>query len=204
MRTDLEDGSPAPRLRRALARAADAVTVFAVLWVLVVLQILWFMDDLSDRVTPEPWGRAFTATATYVVLAVTYEVVFLRWNGGVTPGKDLVKLRVVVRPVEGRGDGGPGAPAGLGVGRAVVRALVSDLVWLVPPVGLAIALAGALGAPCALPSRRSVADMVAGTEVVVYDRDRAEERDGAADAGVLPGVEPSRGTRRPSTRRGRD
>jgi uncharacterized RDD family membrane protein YckC len=193
MRTDLQDGTPAPRPRRALARAADAVTVFAVLWVLVVLQILWFMDDLSDRVAPEPWGRAFAATATYVVLAAAYEVVFLRWNRGVTPGKDLTKLRVVARAAVRRGDGDP--VTGLGARRAVVRALVTSLVWLVPPVGLAIAVAGALGAPCALPGRRSVADVVAGTAVVVYDRDRAEPRDAATGAGARPGVLRSRAWR---------
>jgi uncharacterized RDD family membrane protein YckC len=188
LRTSLDDGVPAPRARRAVARAADALTVFAVLWVLVVLQILWFMDEVSERVDPEPWGRAFPATVAYVVLAVAYEVVFLRWNRGVTPGKDMARLRVVA--VRGHGDEhAAGVAPGLGAGRAAARALVAGGVWMIPPVWLAVAAAVALGAPIALPGRRSVADLVAGTRVVVYDRDRAEREAELADRPTAPATD---------------
>src|SRR5699024_1368616 len=80
--------TPGALWRRALARAADAATVVLVLWMLVVLQVLWFMDDATRRFDPEPWGRAFVPLLAFIALSAIYEIVFLRFNEGQTPGKD--------------------------------------------------------------------------------------------------------------------
>ena len=93
----LRDRPPASLVRRAAARAIDLATVFFLMWALVVTRVLFFMDRLSDRIHPDPWGRAFVATVTFVVLATVYEIVFLVANKGQTPGKDIMKLRVIRR-----------------------------------------------------------------------------------------------------------
>ena len=163
---------PAPLWRRAGARLVDALTVFFLLWLLVVVRILWFMDDLSEAVDPDPWGRAFVATVLFTVLVTAYDVVFTRWDRGQTPGRDLFDVRVVPA-------GATDEPVPLG--RAVVRSLVPCLAFLVPPLGAgAVVWLVAAGPAVVDPRRRALHDLLAGTAVVTYDRD-AEEVDALVD-----------------------
>ena len=92
------DGKPYPVAvvwRRVLARIIDAVTVFFIQWMLTVIQLLWFMDDVSTRWQPDPWGRATAAVLAYIFFHFVYTMVFLRWNEGQTPAMDLMNLRAV-------------------------------------------------------------------------------------------------------------
>ncbi|MGH9187144.1 MAG: RDD family protein [Acidimicrobiales bacterium] len=155
---------PAVLWRRAAARAIDAATVFFVLWALVVLRVLWFMGELSERVDLEPWGRRFVATVTFVVFHAVYEVVFLTRNQGQTPGKDIMNIRVV--PLDGGDD--------VTAVRAATRWLVPGVGVLVPPVWLGAMVVCASGVTAAAGRRRAVHDLVAGTMVVPYARDRED------------------------------
>lgn len=160
-------GLPAALWRRAAARLVDAAIVFFVLWALVVLRVFWFMGALSERLDPQPWGRAFVPTVAFVVLHLTYEVVFLTWNKGQTPAKEHFKIRVV-RQHE------PGDP---GPARALGRSTLPGVAWLASPVWLALGLLALLGTAAPLSHRRAAwHDLLAGTSVVHYDR-RAEEED---------------------------
>ena len=169
------DGKPYPVAavwRRALARIIDAVTVFFIQWMLTVIQLLWFMDDVSSRWQPEPWGRATAAILGYIFFHFVYTMVFLRWNEGQTPAMDLMKLRAV-RTEDG---------SHLGLGRCAARWLVGGASWVVPPVffgGLIINAATYLTVP-ADRRRRTVSDWVAGTTVIAYDRDK-EDPDGTPE-----------------------
>jgi uncharacterized RDD family membrane protein YckC len=156
-------GPLAPLWRRLAARVADSLTVFFVVWALVVTGAFWFVDDLSDTISPEPWGRAFVVTALYSVLAGIYEVIYLRWDRGQTPGKDFFKVRVV------RADGG----GELAFGQVVARWVLPGAVRVLPPVwlGTAAVLATAITIPFDR-RRRTLHDLVAGTVVVFYDRSR--------------------------------
>lgn len=169
------DGKPYPVAavwRRALARIIDAVTVFFIQWMLTVIQVLWFMDDVSTRWQPEPWGRATAAVLAYVFFHFVYTMVFLRWNEGQTPAMDLLKLRAV------RTDDG----SHLGLGRCGARWLVGGVSWIVPPVvigGLIVNAATYLTVTFDR-RRRTVSDWLAGTTVIAYDRDK-EDPDSDAD-----------------------
>jgi uncharacterized RDD family membrane protein YckC len=146
----------------------DAAVVFFVLWTLVVLRVLWFMGSLSDDVHPEPWGRAFVPTVAFVALFLAYEVVYLAYNRGQTPGKELLKVRVV-RAAD------HGDHPDLGLARALIRAPLPVLVWLASPVWLALGLLFVPGTSAPLSHRRAAwHDHLSGTAVVHYDR-RAEE-----------------------------
>lgn len=166
------DGKPYPVAavwRRALARIIDAVTVFFIQWMLTVIQLLWFMDDVSNRWQPEPWGRATAAILGYIFFHFVYTMVFLRWNEGQTPAMDLMKLRAV-RTKDG---------SHLGLGRCGARWLVGGASWIVPPVvlgGIIVNAATYLTVPFER-RRRTVSDWVAGTTVIAYDRDK-EDPDG--------------------------
>ncbi|WP_419851537.1 RDD family protein [Candidatus Poriferisocius sp.] len=158
--------------RRALARLIDAVTVFFIQWMLTVIQLLWFMDDVSNRWQPEPWGRATAAILGYIFFHFVYTMVFLRWNEGQTPAMDLMKLRAV-RTKDG---------SHLGLGRCGARWLVGGVSWIVPPVvlgGIIVNAATYLTVPFDR-RRRTVSDWVAGTTVIAYDRDK-EDPDGAPE-----------------------
>lgn len=169
------DGKPYPVAavwRRVLARLIDAVTVFFIQWMLTVIQLLWFMDDVSSRWQPDPWGRASAAVLAYVFFHFVYTMVFLRWNEGQTPAMDLMKIRAV-RTKDG---------SHLGLGRCGARWLVGGASWAVPPVffgGLIVNAATYLTVP-ADRRRRTVSDWVAGTTVIAYDRDK-EDPDGAPE-----------------------
>ncbi|MXZ79030.1 MAG: RDD family protein [Acidimicrobiia bacterium] len=169
---DGPDGKPYPVAavwRRALARIIDAVTVFFIQWMLTVIQLLWFMDDVSTRWQPEPWGRATAAILGYIFFHFVYTMVFLRWNEGQTPAMDLMKLRAVRTK-----DGGH-----LGLGRCGARWLVGGVSWILPPVvlgGIIVNAATYLTVPFDR-RRRTVSDWVAGTTVIAYNRDK-EDPDG--------------------------
>lgn len=170
------EGKPYPVAvvwRRALARIIDAITVFFIQWMLTVIQVLWFMDDVSTRWQPEPWGRATAAVLAYVFFHFVYTMVFLRWNEGQTPAMDLLKLRAVQTK-----DG-----SHLGLGRCAARWLVGGASWIMPPVvlgGLIVNAATYLTVPADRQRRRTVSDWVAGTTVIAYDRDK-EDPDNAPE-----------------------
>ncbi|MCY4192722.1 MAG: RDD family protein, partial [bacterium] len=152
--------------RRVVARLIDAVTVFFIQWMLTVIQLLWFMDDVSTRWQPDPWGRAAAAVLGYVFFHFVYTVVFLRWNEGQTPAMDLMKLRAV-RTSDG---------SRLGLGRCAARWLVGGASWIAPPVligGLVVNAAAYATVP-ADRRRRTVSDWLAGTTVIAYDRDQED------------------------------
>ena len=167
---DGPDGKPYPVAavwRRALARLIDAVTVFFIQWMLTVIQVLWFMDDVSTRWQPDPWGRATAAVLGYVFFHFVYTMVFLRWNEGQTPAMDLLKLRAV-RTKDG---------SHLGLGRCAARWVVGGVSWIVPPVlfgGLVVNAATYATVPADRRRRRTVSDFVAGTTVIAYDRDKED------------------------------
>jgi uncharacterized RDD family membrane protein YckC len=161
----LLDRPTAALWRRATARAIDAATVFFMLWALVVSHVFWFMGDLSDRVDPSPWRRAFVATVTYVVMYAAYEVVFLTRSMGQTPGRDVMKVRVV--PLDGSGQ--------LGAARAAGRWLLPGAALIVPPVWLGVSIVIGQGViTAALPRGRGAHDRLAGTVVVDYDRTKED------------------------------
>ena len=169
------DGKPYPVAavwRRALARLIDAITVFFIQWMLTVIQILWFMDDVSNRWQPEPWGRATAAILGYIFFHFVYTMVFLRWNEGQTPAMDLMKLRAV-RTKDG---------SHLGLGRCGARWLVGGVAWIAPPVvlgGIIVNAATYLTVPFDR-RRRTVSDWAAGTTVIAYNRDK-EDPEGVAE-----------------------
>jgi uncharacterized RDD family membrane protein YckC len=167
---------PASWWRRTAARLVDAAVVFFVLWTLVVLRVLWFMGPLSDDVTVEPWGHAFVPTVAFIVLFVVYESVYVAYNRGQTPGKELLKVRVVRRRVDEGHDGDEGDElTGPGPVRSLVRSLLPALAWLASPVWLGFGVLLALGTSGPLSRRRAAwHDHLADTAVVHYDR-RAEE-----------------------------
>ena len=169
------DGKPYPVAavwRRALARLIDAITVFFIQWMLTVIQLLWFMDDVSSRWQPEPWGRATAAILGYIFFHFVYTMVFLRWNKGQTPAMDLMKLRAV-RTKDG---------SHLSLGRCGARWLVGGVSWIAPPVvlgGIIVNAATYLTVPFER-RRRTVSDWVAGTTVIAYNRDK-EDPEGVAE-----------------------
>lgn len=147
-----------------MARTIDLAIVATLLWTLVLFQVLWFMDRLSRHVDPDPWGRWFAPTVAFCVIFAVFEVLFLVRNRGQTPGKDLMKLRVV--PCRG-GDK-------ISVGRAVRRWVLLGIAALVHPIWMAAVVLGIVGLPAAMTGRRSMCDRLAGTVVVHYDRDRED------------------------------
>lgn len=169
------DGKPYPVAavwRRVLARIIDAITVFFIQWMLTVIQLLWFMDDVSTRWQPDPWGRATAAVLAYAFFHFAYTMVFLRWNEGQTPAMDLMNLRAV-RTKDG---------SHLGLGRCAARWLVGGASWILPPVvlgGLVVNAASYVTTPLDR-RRRTVSDWLGGTTVIAYDRD-IEDPDGGPE-----------------------
>jgi uncharacterized RDD family membrane protein YckC len=145
--------------RRVLARLLDSLAVFWIEFALVVMGAAFWVAPLTDRIHPGPWGRAFVATITYAVFLVIYEVVFITANGQ-TPGKDLLKIKVV-RVVDGE------TPT---LNQALRRSLVHAALCVVPKAWLASLAQFAVGlTSLRSPMRRSLADHVAGTQVVYFD-----------------------------------
>ncbi len=159
----------APVWRKALARLIDAFTVFFLQWMLTIVQVLGFMDSVSTQWQPDPWGRYSAAILVYIFLHLIYTVVFLRWNEGQTPAMDFMKLRAV-RTADG---------SHMSLGRCGLHWLLGGASWIVPPVvlgGLLINAANYLTSPFD-KRRRTLSDWLAGTTVIVYDRDKEESDD---------------------------
>ncbi|HEV8298180.1 MAG TPA: RDD family protein [Acidimicrobiales bacterium] len=152
-------GLPAAYWRRIVARLLDCLAVFWIEFALVVIGAAFWVRPLTDRVHPGPWGDAFIATITYAVFLVVYEVIFIAANG-MTPGKDLLKIKVV-RVLDGE------KPT---VAQAIRRSLVHAALAVVPKLWIAslAQFAAGITAPRS-QMRRSLADHVAGTQVVYYD-----------------------------------
>ncbi len=89
---------PATAFQRLAARAIDAVIVLFILFLLVITQIFWYMNELSDAHQYSPWGRSFIASISYIGLYVIYEAVFHTYNRGQTPGKLLMNIYLVSLP----------------------------------------------------------------------------------------------------------
>lgn len=104
---------------------------------------------------------------------VLYSLVFLFWNAGRTPGKEVFGVRVATP--DGR------AP---GRGACVRRTLAVALLFLVPPLWLGLLLVAATGLPVLAGGGRgrSWPDLVAGTRTFAYvapqDAARRRRRDG--------------------------
>ena len=153
-------------LRRLAARLLDQLTVLTVQFILTIGFLFGVIGDLTDRYHPSPWGRSFVALIFHIILTAIYEIVFITRRGQ-TPGKDLLKLRVVC-------DDNGTLPSWR---RAALRFAVPGLLRLVPGVALselAILLSGAT-VPGS-PQQRALHDMVAGTHVVYYDANKVEGR----------------------------
>lgn len=144
--------------RRALARALDALTVFFILWALAVMQLVWVLEQITGKLTPAPWGRAFTPTVLFAVGALAHEAFFVRNNHGQTPGMDVCRVRVVA--LDGL----------LDTRRCLLRAAPAALLWIVPPLWLGGLLAASTGLPGLGAEGRSLQDRLAHTRVVPYDR----------------------------------
>src|SRR5690606_34789210 len=82
--------------RRAAARAVDLTTVFTVIWALATIRVLFHIPLWSEDVSPSPWGRSFLFFVTFTVAYLAYEVVYVSQTGA-TPGKDLMRLKVLAR-----------------------------------------------------------------------------------------------------------
>src|SRR5262249_4696819 len=156
----------AARWRRTAARATDLATGLVVQWGLAPLHAFWFVPVLSQQVAPAPWGEAFVATVLFVILTGVYEVAFMRWNDGRTPGKDAWHIRVVcvsdgTRP---------------GLLRSLARWAGPGLALLVWPLWLAAGALLAWGAPTVVTSRRrALHDILCHTEVVADPRNGDDE-----------------------------
>lgn len=151
--------APASLVRRAGARAVDMLTIAAWVWAMSVAHLLYYVPRWSDEVTPSPWGRLFLIGMSIVVLAAVYEVAFT-WRTGATPGKDLMRLKVV--------DAATGATPSFA--QAVRRSLPLAAVWAVPGIWGAIPLTAAIGATAAPGARhRGIHDLFGGTTVVTAE-----------------------------------
>ncbi len=158
----------AARWRRGAARATDLATVLFVQWALTILHVFWFVPTLSKQVAPAPWGDAFVITVLFVTLTAVYEVGFMRWNEGRTPGKDAWHVKVVRT--------GDGQPPGLW--RSLARWAGPGLALLIWPLWLALGVVLTWGAPAVVtPRRRALHDVLCRTSVVVdpHDEDEANE-----------------------------
>lgn len=143
--------------RRVLARVADILTVVVWVWALSVAHVLLHLTRWSDSITPEPWGGTFLFALTVAAVSIGYEVAFVSRTGS-TPGKDLMRLKVLDAHTGER-------PT---VAQATRRALPFALVWLIPPTWLVIPATAALGATGLADRRggRTVHDLFASTRVV--------------------------------------
>lgn len=155
---------PASLQRRLAAKIIDALTVLSALWAAIVLHILWFFGELVDKHQPEPWGRRFVTTVAFVLAWAVYEWAFLVHSQGQTPGKDIMKLRVVSL----------GPAPDISTGRALFRWLPVGLLALLEPMWLIVVGAALIASPAVRSDRRVVHDVLARTRVVDYDRDRED------------------------------
>jgi uncharacterized RDD family membrane protein YckC len=163
---------PAPG-RRAVARLVDILTVLTWVWAMSVAQILFHLPHWSNDIAPSPWGEAFLFGITVAILYTLYEVSFVS-RAGATPGKDLMRLKVL--------DVHTGEPPS--VRQAVRRSLPLSMVWLIPPAWVALPLTAALGATGLADRRngRAVHDLLGSTLVVQQLELEVEPGDTIEDA----------------------
>jgi len=154
----LDQRPSAAAWRRGLARALDALTIFFILWALAVIQVLWFIGDLSREIAPSPWGRAFVPTLLFAGCLLLHEAYFVRKNEGQTPGMDVCGIRVISNGDE------------LSWAGCLWRATPTAVLWMVPPLWVSPALVASTGLPALTASGASLQDRLAGTRVVPYDR----------------------------------
>lgn len=150
----------APLLKRAGARLIDVAVVLTWVWALSITQVLFYIPRYAPNTSVGPWGKSFLFLASFVVFYVIYEAVFLSITG-VTPGKDVLNLRVVNNE-----DLEP-----LTTAQAIRRSLPMTLVWLVPYWWLAGLFNAALGLTAVSSPEKRMAwhDHLANTRVVFYD-----------------------------------
>lgn len=155
---------PAPIHRRIGARVIDVLTVLCVLWAAIVMHIFWFIGPLAEDHQPDPWGGRFVTTVAFVALWMLYEWAFLVYSKGQTPGKDIMKLRVI----------STGGSPEVGSAQALLRwTPLAVLPWIAPVWAVPIALA-AVALPLVGRRRRAVHEVVSRTRVVAFDRDRED------------------------------
>jgi uncharacterized RDD family membrane protein YckC len=147
--------------RRVAARALDMLAIFWLQFAIAIL-LAGFGVQLRVEGSPEPWGVAFVGYVVYVSLFAIYESVYLIRRGQ-TPGKELLKLRVI--------DAATGANPTFG--QVVRRSLLTWALRLIPGGystfgSAAIAVTG-LPALVDSRARRTLGDLAAGTIVVHYD-----------------------------------
>lgn len=171
-------------LRRLVARFIDVLVVFTIQLVLVIIQVFWFMDSLSDRFDPQPWGRSAAATFIYVALFGAYEIFFHTKSQGQTPGKIFMRIKVaqpvpVAQPAGAQISSQPPSP---GQPPSFWRALVRwPLVGVplpllfVPNLWIALGVWLAVGVTCLFSRQlKAIHDYVAGTEVVMHEPTKEE------------------------------
>lgn len=147
----------APMWRRLLARAVDVTAVATWMFALSIAHIFLHLQLWSDTVTPEPWGNWFLVTMTFFVCYAAYEIVFV-WKVGATPGKDLLRIRVI--------DHHTGTTPS--AGQAARRWFLPGIVQPIPGAWAGAVLTAVWGTTAfADPHRRSIHDRMAGTRVVM-------------------------------------
>lgn len=169
---DRPSSDTCPIWRRLTARAFDLTATFFLLLALVVSQILWFMDDISDSIAPEPWGNGFAATVAFLFLHLVYEVSFHTWGGGQTPGKLLTRCKVVTLA-----NGASPGPF-----RSSLRWLLPGLPFpllftTIPWLGFMLLVGTGIPAVFDRRRRRSIHDMLAATIVITHAPTDAERKD---------------------------
>ncbi|MCL5984436.1 MAG: RDD family protein [Candidatus Thermoplasmatota archaeon] len=170
----------ASALQRVVAFAIDlAVTILPEAVVLAALCSYWGLTNVDVAVNSIPFVAAYFGMGAYPFVAL----VLFEWNGGVTPGKWLLGLRVVGRGFEpptllesfGRNLTKILPIAFLGITVAVAVPLVLQFGWesvewvaVVSSGILASAISGgiSLAVLASDPGRRRVGDLMVGTQVV--------------------------------------
>ena len=145
-------------LRRVAARCIDAFTVLFLTFGAAVSVLVLAMDPLTRALDVGPWGQSLAPLLLYCLISIVYETVFTA-RCGQTPGKDLLKVRVV-DAATGELPGWPSA-----TGRAVVMALPR----LVPGVVIGTIAVFGYAAPVPASGGRGVQDLLCGTRVEFHD-----------------------------------
>jgi uncharacterized RDD family membrane protein YckC len=145
--------------RRGVAFAVDAAIVLSLIWGVLAAGV--------DDVDATEWHSGIQLLALFVIQWGYFTLLEWRWYGQ-TPGKRLVKLRVV------RTDGLP-----IGLSEAVVRNFLRTIDW--PPFGYGLGCVVALVHPrCA-----RLGDMAAGT-IVISEAIPTRASASALDFGLAP------------------
>ncbi|MDZ7679879.1 MAG: RDD family protein [Acidimicrobiales bacterium] len=157
----------APMWRRLAARAVDVTAVATWVFALSIAHVFLHLQLWSQSVAPDPWGTWFLATLTFAACYAAYEITFISRTGA-TPGKDLMRVRVI--------DHLTGHTPTLG--QATRRWLLPGIVQPIPGpwFGATLTLVWG-GTGFANHHHRGVHDHLAGTRVVMAlpPRDENEE-----------------------------